>query len=341
MRYFNYLKLPVASTSYVVLFLLLIVIFSLFLMTIAVVRKIIERRRYRVSFFKEAFSKGLTETEAEILWDYSLREGRDPFLTLEFKVAFEKVVDSYLQSNPEADESIVKSMREKLGFDTVPFFVPLVSTKDIELFQPARIELPDGYSAEVTLFDKDEKYMYWAFTDPFPRNRIRKGDEVVFVFIRKADAIYKFKVPVEEIYEEGERIIIKVPHTFSMQRYQRRNFARVEVDIRCKVGVLTDDGWKWYEGRLKDISGGGARVCVPNGKQKLPVSILSEVKLEFFLEGKHFSLNGNVVNEDLKEKVLCFGVQFSNIKESEQQFILKFVKKEQKKLAELYVRNRQ
>ncbi|WP_456395473.1 flagellar brake protein [Desulfurobacterium sp.] len=340
MRYLNYLKLPVASTSYVVVFLLLILFFALFLFTVAAVRKFMENRRYKASFFREALSKGLTEREAEILWEYSVKEGRDPFLTLEFKVAFEKVVNYYLSTVPDADEELVKSMRRKLGFDVIPFFVPLVSTKDIELFQPARIELPDGYSAEVTLFDKDERYMYWAFTNPFPKNRVRRGDEVTFIFIKKADAIYKFTVPIEEIYEERDRIIIKVPHTFSLQRYQRRNFARVEVDILCKVGVSTDKGWKWYEGRLKDISGGGVRVCLPYDDGMPSISILTEVKLEFFLEGKHFSLNGNVVNEDLREKVLCFGVQFVDIKETDQQAILRFVKKEQKKLAELFVRNR-
>ncbi|WP_456438405.1 flagellar brake protein [Desulfurobacterium sp.] len=340
MRYFNYLRLPVASTSYVIVFILLILVFALFLFTVAAVKKFFEKRRYRASFFKEAMDKGLSEKEAEILWEYSVKEGRDPFLTLEFKVAFEKVVDFYLHTAPDADEEIVRSMREKLGFDAVPFFVPLVSTKDIELFQPARVELADGYSADVALFDKDERYMYWAFTDPFPMNRIKTGDEVTFVFIRKADAIYKFVVPVEEVYKEGDRIIIKVPHTFSLQRYQRRNFARVEVDILCKFGVSTDGGWEWYEGRLKDISGGGARVCLPYGKKKPSVSILSEVKLEFFLEGKHFSLKGSVVNEDLREKVLCLGVQFVDIKDTEQQAILRFVKKEQKKLAELFVRKR-
>ncbi|WP_022847754.1 hypothetical protein [Desulfurobacterium sp. TC5-1] len=224
MRYFNYLRLPVASTSYVIVFILLILVFALFLFTVAVVKKFFEKRRYRASFFKEAMDKGLSEKEAEILWEYSVKEGRDPFLTLEFKVAFEKVVDFYLHTAPDADEEIVRSMREKLGFDAVPFFVPLVSTKDIELFQPARVELADGYSADVALFDKDERYMYWAFTDPFPMNRIKTGDEVTFVFIRKADAIYKLLFPIykkllfqrdQETYIVASAFVIKTKVTSS------------------------------------------------------------------------------------------------------------------------------
>ncbi|SNR87822.1 flagellar brake protein [Desulfurobacterium atlanticum] len=341
MKYLEYLKFPVASTSYIVLFFLLIFIAVLFIFTVAFFRSLYHKRKYKLSFMKEAFEHGLTEREAEILWQYSLKEGRDPFLTLEFKAAFEKVVDLYLKEDPSADENIVSQMREKLGFDVVPYFAPLVSTKDIELFQPAKVEIEEGYLAEIVLFDKDERYMYWAFVDSFPKNRIKKGDKITVTFLRKGDAIYKFSVPVEEVYEEKDRLMIKLPHTFNLVRYQRRNYARVEVDILCKLGVLTENGWNWYEGRLKDISMGGARICFPYGDERPQISVLSEVKLEFFLEGRPFSLNGVVVNEDLKEKMLCVGVEFRDVKESDQQFIYKFVKKEQKRLAELYVRSRE
>jgi len=341
MRYIEYLKFPVASTGYIVLFFTLILLAALFILTVAFISSVYQKRKYKFSFMKEALEHGLTEKEAEILWTYSLKEGRDPFLALEFKAAFEKVVDLYLKEDPSPDENLVSEMREKLGFDVVPYFAPLVTTKDIELFQPAKVELPEDYSAEIVLFDKDEKYMYWAFADPFPKSRIKVGDKVTITFLRRGDAIYKFTVPVEEVYEEKGRLIMKLPHTFTLTRYQRRNYARVEVDILCKLGVLTESGWKWYEGRLKDISVGGAKVCFPYGDDRPQVSVLSEVKIEFFLEGKPFSLNGTVVNEDLREKTLCVGIEFKDLKESDQQFIYKFVRKEQKRLAELYVRSRE
>ncbi len=341
MRYIEYLKFPVASTSYIVLFFSLILIAAIFILVVALIRGLYQKKRYKFSFLKEAIERGLTEEEAEILWNYSLKEGRDPFLALEFKAAFEKVIDLYLDEVSSPDEVLVAEIREKLGFDVVPYFSPIVTTKDIELFQPAKVEIKEGYSAEIVLFDKDEKYMYWAFADPFPKNRVSIGEEVVLTFLRRGDAIYKFKVSVLDVYEEKGRLIIKLPHTFNLTRYQRRNYARVEVDILCKVGVLSESRWKWHEGRLRDISIGGAKVFFPYSGTRPEISVLSEVKLEFFLDGRPFSLNGIIVNEDLRDKVLCIGVEFKDLKESDQQFIYKFIKKEQRKLAELYVRNRE
>jgi len=175
---FSFLRFPEPTVTTVLAFVLLLVSFVLFLVLLGFLRSYIRAKKMKEYFFREALERGLTEEETGILWDYSLKLGRDPFLSLEFKAPFEKVVDLYLRTDPNPKEELIQEMRVKLGFDYVPYFVPLVSTKDIELFQPARLYTPEGEGFDVSLFDKDERFMYWAVVD---ERRISnpKGERVI------------------------------------------------------------------------------------------------------------------------------------------------------------------
>jgi len=48
---------------------------------------------------------------------------------------------------------MIKSMRRKLGFDKIPPFMPLISTKDIELFQTG-----NSISFQNRKYSKDQIY---------------------------------------------------------------------------------------------------------------------------------------------------------------------------------------
>jgi len=238
MQDLSFLKLPSAKSNTVILFILIILLFILFFLLVGLIKEYLKKNQLKRSFFKEALERGLTEKEAQILWEYSLKLGRDPFLTLEFKAPFEKVVDLYLRSEPNADEKLIQEMRMKLGFDYVPYFVPLVSTKDIELFQQAKLYLPDGSKYDIALFDKDERYMYWAVIDdkkpPEP-----SGKKVVISFIRKGDGIYKFEGVVEKTFYDNGKLVLQIPHTFELSRYQRREYARVEWSSQPRLASST------------------------------------------------------------------------------------------------------
>jgi len=337
MNNLSFLKFPSAKTETILVFVLIITGLILFFILAGLVREYLKRKRLQHSFFKEALERGLTEKEAWILWKYSLELGRDPFLSLEFKAPFEKIVDLYLTKDPHPDENLVQEMRVKLGFDYVPYFVPIVSTKDIDIFQTGKLHLPNDGTVEVALIDKDERFMFWAIIEterPVPVEELR-GKKVSISFIRKGDGIYKFEAPVEEVSREGDKVVLKLPHTFELTRYQRREYARVEVEVPALVGVRTESGEvRWHRGEIVDISAGGAKVCISLNELEKEFQPGAEVILKFTLAGREFKPRSTVVNVYPRRHSTCYGVKFENLTTEEQKAIHDFVKKEQKKLAQ-------
>jgi c-di-GMP-binding flagellar brake protein YcgR len=334
-----FLKFPEPTVATILTFILLVVCFVLVLVLLGLLRSYFKSRKMKEYFFREAMERGLTEEETEILWNYSLKLGRDPFLSLEFKAPFEKVVDLYLQIDPEPKENLIQRMRSKLGFDYVPYFVSLVSTKDIELFQTARLYTPEGKGFDISLFDKDERFMYWAVVD---ENRVPnlKGGKVSISFIRKGDGIYKIEGEISDIFEDNGRQILKIPHTFEFVRLQRREHPRVEVELPAQVGLISKEGTQWFEASIIDISAGGARVCISREVFNEQLESMRELILKFSIGRRQFELRSRIVNIYPFSKHNCYGVRFENIKSDDQKFIYDFVKKEQQRLAQIMLRSR-
>ncbi len=339
MRNLSFLKLPQAGVDTVITFILILAVLILSLILIGLIREYLRGKKLKDYFFKEAYERGLSEKEAQIIWEYSLKLGRDPFLALEFKAPFEKVVDLYLKTDPNADEKLIQDMRSKLGFDYVPYFVPLVSTKDIELFQPAKLYTQTKEGFEVALFDKDEKFMYWAVIDKKSIPNL-VGQNVTISFVRRGDGIYKFEGVVEDMFTENGKTILKIPHTFELTRYQRREYTRVEVEVPVKVGIRIGEEVKWIKGEIVDISAGGAKVCISLSEYQSEIQPTTDLMLSFILSGKQLNFKATVVNVYPRRHATCYGVKFEKIKPEEQKFIHDFVKKEQQKLAQLMVKHR-
>ncbi len=337
----QFLKFPTAGTETLMVFVLSILSFLLFLVLAGLLRNYLRERKLRDSFFKEALEKGLTEEEARVLWVYSKVLGRDPFLTLEFKAPFEKVADLYLKSDPNPNEELIQDMRVKLGFDYVPYFVPLTSTKDIELFQTAKLYMPDKTKYDVALFDKDERFMYWALVEDVPKPKL-EGLTVTVSFVRRGDGIYTFEEKVEKTFTDNGKLMIQVPHTFELTRYQRREFARIEVELPVSVGIYNrkEDKINWLTGEIVDISAGGAKVCIPLSELNVELAPTTDLFLRFELAGRKFSLKAMIVNIYPRRHTICYGVKFEKIKPEEQKYIHDFVKKEQQRLAQLLIKNK-
>ncbi|MEO2068770.1 MAG: PilZ domain-containing protein [Desulfurobacteriaceae bacterium] len=337
----NFFKLPTADSSTVFLFLFITIAFIIFLTFAGRIKEYLKEKQLRESFFKEAKERGLTREEAQILWFYSKKLGRDPFLALEFKAPFEKVINLYLKLNPNAKEEMIQDMRMKLGFDHVPYFVPLTSTKDIDLFQPAKLQVGDDLKVDVVLFDKDERYMYWALIKGSLPDSI-VNQKVNISFIRKGDGIYKLEGTVVKTFTDNGRLILQIPHTFELSRYQRREYARVEVELPCDIGILDkkENKIKWLKGKIVDISAGGVKICIPLSELKEELVPMTEINLRFSLEDKSFNLKSIIVNVQPHRKSNCYGVKFEKINPDEQKFIHNFVKKEQQRLAQLAMKNR-
>lgn len=330
-------SVDVNAVIFLLLFLIFIVLSIIILGNLS--KKIKAKKQYE-DFIKYAKEKNLTDQQIKLLWDYSKKLGRDPFLAIEFKAPFEKIIDVYIKENPNFDEDLIKDMREKLGFDYIPYFVPLTTTKDIELFQGGSLKTEDGRTYSVALYDKDELYMYWVITDKtIPK--INPEDKVKVSFTRKSDAAYTLEGQVIDVINENGRVIIKIPHTFELIRIQRREYPRVEVEIESLIGKkVKKDGQEillWITAKILDISPSGAKVCIsPEEKDKLKLGIGDKIILSFNLLEKEFQEEAEIVNIHQKQNILCYGVKFVDIKEFQQKHIFEFVRREQKKLAELY-----
>ncbi|SNZ03621.1 c-di-GMP-binding flagellar brake protein YcgR, contains PilZNR and PilZ domains [Persephonella hydrogeniphila] len=320
---------------------LLIIIFIIlfFILTFLVIlnfRKALKQKFLKKLFMKTVKERGLSEVEGDILWKYSNKLGRDPFLSLEVKASFEKVIDLYVQEDPEYNEKMIQNMRKKLGFDHIPSFIPLTTTKDIELFQRGRITVQNKVY-DASLYDKDEKYMYWALFDISSLPNI-KGETVKIQFLRRDDAIYLLEGTVVDTFSENGRVILKIPHHSEMKRIQRRQYARIEVDFPVSIRKISED--KWITLDAKDISAGGIKVCTHLSRTgRLNISIGTELLLNFRLDGKDMNLKGVVVNITERKTTVCYGIKFVNINSKDETFIMNYVKKEQQKLKKL-VKNR-
>lgn len=330
-------QINIDAIIFLLLFIILIVVGVLVYSSLS--RKHREKYKY-TEFVKFAKEKELSESEYKILWDYSLKLDRDPFLSLEFKSPFEKVVDLYIKENPQFDENLIKDMRKKLGFDYLPYFVPITTTKDIDLFQEGTLKISGMARAyRVALYDKDELYMYWVIIDSSGGANLSKNDEIKINFVRKSDAAYVVEAKVDDVFSENGRIIVKVPHTFEFTRIQRREYPRVECDIDAIVGKEVEGKLQWVEAKIMDISPSGAKVCINSEeKDRLGLKITDSIVIKFTLSDKDMLQKAEVVNIYEKQKVLCYGVKFLDIKDNVQRDIFDFVKKQQQNLAKLYAK---
>ncbi len=333
-------KLSNIDISGIVFLLFFIVFITIIILLLNVLAKSIKAKAQWNEFVKYSKERELNDKMIQIIWQYSKKMGRDPFLALEFKSPFEKVIDLYIKENPDFDENLIKEMREKLGFDYVPSFIPITTTKDIELFQGETIKTEDGRNYRASLYDKDEMYMYWVITDKITPN-IKPGDKIKIIFTRKSDASYIIESKVEDVKNEGGNVILKVLHTFEITRIQRREHPRVDIDLEAIIGKKyienNQEITKWIIGRVYDISASGTRFCIDSEqKENVNLRIGDEVFITFSLNEKDFQLKGEIVNIYEKQKTVCYGIKFLDIKESQQKEIFDFVKKEQQKLLSIY-----
>ena len=324
--------------------ILIIVFFILGVMIILVggilLQKFMKSKNIHSYFFNYAKERGLSDKEAKILWEYSQKMGRDPLLVIEFKSPFEKVVDLYIKTDPNPKEELVQDMRKKLGFNIVYNFIPLSLSKDIEMFQNGKMIIAGKQAFDIALYDKDEKFMYWLLIDVRSREGLEPDSPVKVTFLRKGDAIYNFESTILEIIQEGHNIIIKLPHTFEMNRIQRREFPRVETDIPAMIGKIKfvegNEEIIWHPGRILDISASGAKFCIPTEeKEDVKLSIGEIVIIKFELAGEKYEIEANIENKDEREVSLCYGLKFKNVKDKVKDKIFEFVQKEQRKMAKL------
>ncbi len=315
--------------------IIVIVLFSLIALSLFIGYKLklyLEEKRLKDIFIDYAKNLNLTEDEAELLWSTAKELNRDPYLALEIKQTFEKIIDHYVRNNPDFDEEKIRKIRKKLGFDYVPPFVPLTSTKDIELYQTATLSSKQG-RFNVALVDKDELFSYWAVLDPIPV-RIQKGEKVSISFLRPDDAIYTFEEEVEDIFKDKGRTVIKLPHTFNLIRTQRRKEVRIKEQLPVEIHV-EDEVIQAY---TEDISIGGLKFCLKKAENGISnkLSVGKYIYLRLKVQNKLIIAEGKIRNMLEKEDKVCFGVEFINLDKEYEEFLNDYISQKQLQLIKEY-----
>ena len=315
--------------------LLVIFLFSFIVLSLVISYKLkiyFEEHRLKKLFLDYAKSIGLSENESEIIWETSQKINRDPYLALEVKQTFEKIVDYYIKTHPDFDENKIRHMRKVLGFDYVPPFIPLTSTKDIELYQSA-VLISDKGSFNITLVDKDERYMYWAILDSVPV-RLSKGDQVKINFLRTDDAFYTIEEKIEDIYKDKNRYIIKIPHTFHLVRTQKRKEIRIKVNLPVEVHI---DKIK-INTETEDISLGGLKFCISKTENSYMdyLKVGKYIYIRLKIENRMITVEGKIKNVIEKENKICAGVEFTKLDKNQQSILGEFISKKQMEIIEQY-----
>ncbi len=325
--------------------ILLITIFSVIVLVIGFAIYLSKQQRERSlheSFYTRGKSLDLTEAEIELLWQYARKLPYNPEMVYENKTLFDRVVSLIVKNDP-SKLSLIPSIRTKLKFDTVPWFIPLNTTRDIDLYQTGTIEI-GGLKADAAVWDKSETEIHIALLRDFYITPNR-GDKVKFFFIRDMDGRYSFESVVKDIYSDQNKLVLVLEHTDKLERVQFRERLRWRVNVPVKylivegnpeeeglAAVSTNAGVK--EGSIEDISAKGVRICTP---EYLKLVGNEYVIMSFQLENRKFeNILGRIVNIRNVGKRICIGVKFLNLSKSEEKFIDSFILAEQRKLIKTY-----
>ncbi len=316
--------------------LILIVVFSVFSLSIIIpfiYMKISKRRELKRIFFSHAKDYDLTEEETELLWRYASKLPINPLLVFEKKVIFEKVVDEVVKNGNPEEIKMIPVIRMKLRYDTLPWFIPLSTTRDIDIYQTGTLIVGE-HKTDAYVYDKDEEFIYIALMSNVP---VRVGDKVKFFFVRENDARYSFESEVEKVFTEMGRTVIALRHTDKLTRIQLRESMRWKVEIPAKFRFgesLQKMNPEEYEGIIEDISVKGVRLCYPGN---IPLKDGDFLLLDFKLRNYEFkNIIGRVMYKKVYEKKTCFGVKFEDITRKEEQAIEQFILEEQRKLLRAY-----
>lgn len=287
-------------------------------------------------FFNTGRSLGLSEAEISMLWKCASKT-KEPVKVLQVKAVFERCINKLAREDVSKIDLITEA-RKKLRFDTLPWFLPLTSTRDIDLYQTGFITISNtAYSAAV--WDRNELELHIALLDT-PPGGLQIGDKVKFSFLREGDGRYYFQSEVTKNYIEGGKLVLVLQHTHQLSKIQLRESLRWRVKVPVKVQILhgavsavPDNLEEAKDAVIEDISVQGARVCFRGF-----VEISEETKIYMVFQLKKYSMKalGTVKNVRSSADKTCLGVKFEDISDVDEDHIRKFITEEQRELLKAY-----
>ncbi len=302
-----------------------------------VLSRISRRKEIERAFFSRGKALGLTEEEIRLLWKFVRSLPYDPQMVYENKPLFEKIVSRIIQSNVR-DIRLIPSIRAKLKFDTVPWFIPLTTTRDIDLYQTGKLTV-DGTSVDAAVWDKTETELHIVVLQALPRT-VNIGEKVRFNFIRENEGRYSFESIVKDKYTEGDRLVLVLEHTDKLNRIQLRESLRWKVNLPVEFSLLKDleEGAvkeaELLTGRIDDISAKGVRICTASA---IKPSVGWYVLMNFSIgEHKFENVLGQIMNVRELQSRVCMGIKFLKLSRQEERIIDRFILQEQRKLIKTF-----
>jgi len=298
------------------------------------------RYKARASLKKEFFSMGksfgLFEPEISLLWKCA-NVSKEPTKIFQSKVVFEKCINKLVKEDLSIIE-VVSQIRKKLRFDSMPWFLPLSSTRDIELYQTGFLSFEDvAYSSAV--WDKNELELHIALLDT-PIKAPAPGEKVKFSFLREDDGRYYFQGEVQRVYRDGTKLVVVLPHTDQLSKIQLREHLRWKVNIPARVYLypdnivlLVEEPENTIEGVIEDISPKGIRVCLP---KLIEVKLEDKVFVQFEIKPLLIKAIGTVKNIKGGVERTCLGIKFENLGSAEEDYIRRFILEEQRETLKAY-----
>ncbi len=308
------------------------------------VSKYLKTSRLYNEFLEKAKIARLTEEETKLLWKHSKDMGFDAVKIFETKPLFEKVVTKIVKE--EIDKvNLISSIRRKLNFDTVPWFIPLSNSREIDLYQTGFV-MVGKLMVSAAVWNKTETELHIALLDK-PPFVVKPGDTIKFAFQREDEGKYVAEFTVKNIYTEGAKQILVVDHTDKLEKVTLREGVRWKVNIPVKFWILgkkidleklkvsfNEEEYPLEEAMIEDISTSGIRICKDG---YIPVEEKDFVLVEFNLELATLTgLIGEVRNKNVGHTRTCIGIKFINVPKAYEDKIRKFILNEQKKILKAY-----
>jgi c-di-GMP-binding flagellar brake protein YcgR len=304
-------------------------------------------------FNENAIRVDLTASETRKLKELLRHEiVSNPHIIFQSVVLFERCVqaevDSLLASNIDEErvgieESLLSSLRKKLGYVYLPLETPLISTRGIETGQKISIfgqnHASPLISKAVVVMNKQFFFRIQYDPDKEEVNRFKVESDLKIAFARKCDGVYG--IPVK-IYKISSQSTLDLLHTSEMKRNQLRHYVRIDVNLPLKIRILktesedkSSSAGTVVETKMADISGGGLSFL--SEKPLLPGDLIS---LNFQIPGLYMAgIAGKVLRVSLQEgkagTLYRHHVQFTNIEQKYRDGIVKYVFEKQRQQNQL------
>jgi len=186
-------------------------------------------------------------------------------------------------------------------------------------------EYQGSYNSRIEEISDDKMVLALPFigTVPIP---VRLGERI-FVYSATSDAVYR--VSGEVIKRQLEPLpLLHIVISGDVVRVQRRNYVRVP--ILLNVTYKLKDGEAVYNTYTKDISGGGAKIVLP---EYLRIRDVIQMRIELPFPESPIDCEGEIVWIDKEERVsgtrseeiICAGVKFTLIDEKERERLIRFL----------------